>query len=76
MARPLEQIVENSGAVLEKKITEKIGFNAMDNSYVDIVKAGIIDPLMVTLSALQAATSIAGLVLTTEAMVIQPEENI
>ena len=48
----------------------------MDNSYVDIVKAGIIDPLMVTLSALQAATSIAGLVLTTEAMVIQPEENI
>jgi chaperonin GroEL len=76
LARPLEQIVENSGAVIEDKITDKIGFNAMDNTYVDIVKAGIIDPLMVTLSALQAATSIAGLILTTEAMVIQPEENI
>jgi chaperonin GroEL len=76
LARPLEQIIENSGAILEDKITEKIGFNAMDNSYTDIVKAGIIDPLMVTLSALSSATSIAGLILTTEAMVIQPEENI
>ena len=48
---------------------EGIGFNALTEEYVDMVKAGIVDPAKVTRSALQNAASIAGMILTTEAVI-------
>jgi len=48
---------------------ENVGFNAMTEEFEDLVKAGVIDPTKVTRTALQNAASIAGLMLTTEAMV-------
>ena len=79
---PLRQIAYNSGlegsVVVERvKSTESgIGFNALTEEYVDMVKAGIVDPAKVTRSALQNAASIAALVLTTESIVADKvEEN-
>ena len=72
---PLRQIAYNAGlegsVVVERvKSTESgIGFNALTEEYVDMVKAGIVDPAKVTRSALQNAASIAALVLTTESVV-------
>jgi chaperonin GroEL len=74
---PLRMIVLNSGeegAVVIGKILENTkdanyGYNAATNKYEDLVKAGVIDPTKVTRTALQNAASIAGLMLTTEAMV-------
>ena len=72
---PLRQIAYNAGlegsVVVEKvKNTEAgIGFNALTEEYIDMVKAGIVDPAKVTRSALQNAASIASLVLTTETIV-------
>lgn len=72
---PLRQIAYNAGlegsVVVEKvKNTEAgVGFNALTEEYVDMVKAGIVDPAKVTRSALQNAASIAALVLTTETIV-------
>ena len=72
---PLRQIAYNAGlegsVVVERvKSTESgIGFNALTEEYVDMVKAGIVDPAKVTRSALQNAASIAALVLTTESIV-------
>lgn len=72
---PLRQIAYNAGlegsVVVEKvKNTEAgVGFNALTEEYIDIVKAGIVDPAKVTRSALQNAASIASLVLTTETIV-------
>ena len=51
------------------------GYNALDDEYVDMVKAGIVDPVKVTRSALQNAASIAGMVLTTETMVTDKPEK-
>ena len=52
------------------------GFNARTNTYEDLMKAGVVDPVKVTRNAIQAAGSIAGLVLTTETLVSDiPEEN-
>lgn len=72
---PLRQIAYNAGlegsVVVERvKSTESgIGFNALTEEYIDMVKAGIVDPAKVTRSALQNAASIAALVLTTESIV-------
>ena len=72
---PLRQIAYNAGlegsVVVEKvKNTEAgVGFNALTEEYIDMVKAGIVDPAKVTRSALQNAASIASLVLTTETIV-------
>jgi len=59
--------------VLEGK--NNFGFNAASGEYEDLVKAGIIDPTKVTRFALQNATSVAGLLLTTEAMVAEKPEK-
>ena len=79
---PLRQIVTNAGeepsVVLEKvKAGEgNFGYNAAVDEYVDMVEQGIIDPAKVTRSALQAAGSVAGLMITTECMVTEiPEEK-
>ena len=79
---PLRQIAYNAGlegsVVVEKvKNTEAgVGFNALTEEYIDMVKAGIVDPAKVTRSALQNAASIASLVLTTETIVAdKADEN-
>ena len=78
---PLRQIAYNAGlegsVVVEKvKNTEAgVGFNALTEEYIDMVKAGIVDPAKVTRSALQNAASIASLVLTTETIVADKVER-
>ena len=73
---PLRQIAANAGqegAVVVGKVREggkdSFGFNAATEVYEDLVSAGVIDPAKVTRTALQNAASIAGLMLTTEAMI-------
>ena len=72
---PIRQIVENAGvegSVVVNKLKEApegTGYNALTDEYVDMVAAGIIDPVKVTRSALQNATSVAATLLTTEAVV-------
>ena len=75
---PARQIAENSGedgAVVVGKIADKgdysFGFNAQTGEYGDLVKQGVIDPAKVVRTALQDAGSIAGLLITTEAMVAE-----
>jgi chaperonin GroEL len=83
LEEPLRQIVQNAGkegaVVVERVRAEKndsFGFNAQTETYEDLVKAGVIDPAKVTRTALQNAASIAGLMLTTEAMVSEiPEDD-
>jgi chaperonin GroEL len=83
LEEPLRQIVQNAGkegaVVVERVRSEKnenVGFNAATEQYEDLVKAGVIDPAKVTRTALQNAASIAGLMLTTEAMVSEiPEDD-
>ncbi|GAW91166.1 chaperonin GroEL [Calderihabitans maritimus] len=81
LEEPLRQIVANSGLegsiVVEevKKRGKGIGFNALTEEYVDMVKAGIVDPAKVTRSALQNAASIASLLLTTEALIAEIPEK-
>jgi chaperonin GroEL len=83
LEEPLRQIVQNAGkegaVVVERVRSEKnenIGFNAATETFEDLVKAGVIDPAKVTRTALQNAASIAGLMLTTEAMVSElPEDD-
>ncbi len=79
---PVRQIAENSGyegSVIVDTIlkSRKIGygFNAATEKYVDMVKTGIVDPTKVTRSALQNASSIASIVLTTEAVVVDIKEE-
>ena len=79
---PLRTIVENSGlegSVIVQKIREgknDYGYNARDNKYENMFAAGVIDPTKVTRLALENAASIAGLLLTTEAVVADlPEED-
>jgi chaperonin GroEL len=83
LEEPLRQIVQNAGkegaVVVERVRSEKnenVGFNAATEQFEDLVKAGVIDPAKVTRTALQNAASIAGLMLTTEAMVSEiPEDD-
>ncbi|HEX3660318.1 MAG TPA: chaperonin GroEL [Acidobacteriaceae bacterium] len=81
LEEPLRQIVGNAGeegAVVVGKILESkdahYGYNAQSGVFEDLVKAGVIDPTKVTRTALQNAASIAGLMLTTEAMVAEIPE--
>ena len=77
---PARQIADNAGAegsvVVEKVRTSdfNVGFNALSNTYEDLLAAGIIDPAKVVRSALQDAASIASLVLTTEVLVVDKPE--
>lgn len=81
LEEPLRQIAENAGlegsVVIEhvKESAPGIGFNALTEEYVDMVKAGIVDPLKVTRSALQNAASIASMLLTTEALIAEIPEK-
>lgn len=79
---PIRQIIENAGieaSVIVDKIKNKkdasYGYNADSDEFVDMIKAGIVDPAKVTRTALQNAASIAGLVLTTEALVTDIPEK-
>ncbi|MDD3150595.1 MAG: chaperonin GroEL [Candidatus Gastranaerophilales bacterium] len=79
---PLKQIAENagvSGEVVAAKVRElggNEGFDALNNVYVDMIKAGIVDPAKVTRSALENAASVASMLLTTEAAVVEaPSEG-
>ncbi len=79
---PLRQIVANAGeegAVVVGKVLESkeshYGYNAATGSFEDLVKAGVIDPTKVTRTALQNASSIAGLLLTTEALISEIPEK-
>ena len=78
---PLFKIVENAGlegSVVVNKVYESevgVGFNALSEQYVDMVKDGILDPAKVTRSALQNATSVASTLLTTESVVATIKED-
>jgi chaperonin GroEL len=78
---PIKQIVANGGedgSVVADEVRQRggnNGYNAATGEYVDMVKAGIIDPTKVVRSALQNASSIAGLLLTTEAMVTKFDKD-
>ena len=79
---PVRQIAENagvSGAVVAGKLLEAkgatLGFNAQTGVYEDLVKAGVIDPVKVVRTALQDASSVAGLLITTEAMVAEAPDD-
>jgi chaperonin GroEL len=81
LEEPLRQIVANAGeegAVVVAKVLEykdqDFGYNAATSVYEDLVKAGVIDPTKVTRTALQNAASIAGLLLTTEALIVELPE--
>jgi chaperonin GroEL len=78
---PVRQILINAGidaSVIVNKITESkesnFGYDAQNNEYVDMLKAGIIDPVKVVRTALQNAASVSGLLITTEAMIVEKEE--
>jgi len=81
LEEPLRQIANNAGyegsVVVEKVKASKpgIGFDALNEQYVDMIEAGIIDPVKVTRSALQNATSIASMILTTECLVAEKPEK-
>jgi chaperonin GroEL len=75
---PIRQIAENAGvegSIVVGKIddnnSETYGFNAQTEEYVDMIQAGIVDPAKVVRAALQDAASVAGLLVTTEAMVAE-----
>ena len=82
LEEPLRQIVSNAGkegaVIVEKVRLEKnpnIGYNAVTEKFEDLVAAGVIDPAKVTRCALQNAASIAGLMLTTEALISELQED-
>ncbi len=81
LEEPIRQIAENAGAdgslVVDKvrSQTDSIGFNALTGDYEDLVAAGIIDPAMVTRSALQNAASIGSLIVTTDVVVAEPDQD-
>jgi chaperonin GroEL len=79
---PLRMIVQNAGGegsiVVEKIRASKdknFGYNALTDTYEDLVQAGVIDPTKVTRSALQNAASIAALLLTTEAIIVEKKDD-
>jgi chaperonin GroEL len=79
---PLRMIVQNAGgegSIVVEKIRgskdKNYGYNALTDTYEDLVSSGVIDPTKVTRTALQNAASIAGLLLTTEAIVVEKKED-
>ena len=81
LSSPLRQIAENAGQegsiILQEveRLPETHGYNALTGVYEDLIAAGIIDPTKVTRTALQNAVSIAGMLLTTEAIVFEAAEE-
>ena len=83
LEEPIKQIIQNAGiesAIIVEKVKDakeaNYGYDAYKEEYTDMLKAGIIDPTKVTRSALQNASSVAGLMLTTEVMITElPEEE-
>jgi len=82
LEEPMRQIVENAGlegsvvVAHVKSLKEKgIGLNALNNQYENMVKAGIVDPVKVTRSALENAASIASMILTTESLIAEKPEK-
>ena len=81
LEEPLRQIAENAGregsVIVEKVMHSKRGegYDALNNEFVDMIKAGIVDPTKVTRSALQNAASVASMILTTEATVADLPSN-
>src|SRR6476620_584957 len=82
LEEPLRMIVQNAGgegSIVVEKIRgskdKNFGYNALTDSYEDLVASGVIDPTKVTRTALQNAASIAGLLLTTEAIVVEKKED-
>jgi len=81
LSAPVKRIAQNAGfngAVIAENIREKdfnIGFNATTGEFEDMFAAGIVDPAKVTRSALQNAASIAGMILTTECIVVDKPED-
>ncbi|MGI8497749.1 MAG: chaperonin GroEL [Gemmatimonadaceae bacterium] len=79
---PIRMIVQNAGgegSIVVEKVRankdDKYGYNALTDTYEDLVAAGVIDPTKVARTALQNAASIAGLLLTTEAIVVEKKED-
>ncbi len=82
LEEPIRMIVQNAGAegslVVEKVRASKddaFGYNALTDEYENLVQAGVIDPTKVTRTALQNAASIASLLLTTEALIVEKKED-
>lgn len=75
-------IVQNAGgegSIVVEKVKQAdsntFGYNALTDTYEDLVQAGVIDPTKVTRTALQNAASISGLLLTTEALIVEKKES-
>jgi chaperonin GroEL len=82
LEEPIRMIAQNAGAegsIVVERVRESkdknFGFNASTDGYEDLVKSGVIDPTKVTRTALQNAASIAGLLLTTECVVVEKKED-
>ena len=81
LEEPVRQIAENAGlegSIVVEKVKDAdngVGFDALNEKYVNMIEAGIVDPTKVTRSALQNAASVAAMVLTTEAAVVDVEED-
>jgi chaperonin GroEL len=82
LEEPLRMIAQNAGAegsIVLAKVKESkqqnFGYNAQTDTYEDLVASGVIDPTKVTRTALQNAASIAGLLLTTECVVVEKKEE-
>lgn len=81
LEEPVRQIAENAGfegSVVVSKVKESpegVGFNAANDEYVNMIDAGIVDPVKVTRSALQNAASVSGMLLTTEAGITEIKED-
>ncbi|MBZ0136538.1 MAG: chaperonin GroEL [Planctomycetes bacterium] len=82
LSRPIRQIAENGGkhgsVIARNVLAEKsvsYGYNALTDKYGDMYEMGIVDPLKVTKSALQNAASVAGLMLTTDAIITKAEDD-
>ncbi len=83
LEEPMRQIITNAGlegAVIVNKVRENdkfsYGFNARTEKYEDLISTGVIDPTKVTITALQNAASVAGMLLTTECVITdKPEEK-
>jgi chaperonin GroEL len=82
LEEPIRQIAVNAGAdgsIVVGRIRDRggsVGFNALTGEYEDLVAAGVVDPAMVTRSALQNAASIGSLIVTTEVVVAEPEQGV
>ena len=78
---PFRTIIENAGGspdVILNEVLERgknIGYNALTDEYVDMIKSGIIDPTKVSRLALEHASSVAGLLLTTECVIVDEKEE-